>query len=420
MARVKTNFKFLVIAFLVLSISSSLFFLGISVGRAKAQDELESKLEIFLQVLDIVKNDFIERDVDNTKLIYGAIRGLLDSLDDPYTHFVEPKSYKEMKIRMSGSYSGVGIYIGMKDKQLVVISPIDDTPASKAGLKAGDKITSVDGTPTKGMSLEEAVSLIRGPKGSTVVLGIIRGKAKKEKEYPIVRNVIKIKSVKVEMLEDDIGYIKLSTFEKEKAAYEMKQALLNMDGKGAKGLILDVRGNGGGLLENALQISDMFMDKGVIVSTVDRYGDKESITASRGTIWDKPVVMLIDGSSASASEILAGALRDNDLATLVGTKTFGKASVQNVRQLDDGSAVLITVAKYLTPDGSDISKKGIEPDVLVEVPTVEAEAVEEEDMENMEETEEEDIQLNKAIDVLKEKIGKKTTGSSGFWKWDGF
>ncbi len=412
----KGNRKFIITAVFLGFIMIAVFFLGISMERAKAEDELESKLEVFLQVLDIVKNDYIERDLDNTELIYGAIRGLLDSLDDPYTHFVEPKSYKEMKLRMSGSYSGVGIYIGMKEKQLVVISPIEDTPAAEAGLKAGDKIVAVDGTSTKDMSLEEAVSLIRGPKGTTVTLGIIRGKAKKPKDYPIVRDVIKIKSVKTKMLEDEIAYIKLNTFEKEKAAEEMRSAILDMND--AKGLILDLRGNGGGLLENAIVIADMFMDKGVIVYTVDRMGERESITASRGIIWNKPVVMLVNGASASASEILAGALRDNNIATLVGTHTFGKASVQNVRNLDDGSAVLITVAKYLTPNGSDISKKGINPDILVEVPTGEAEEDLEDELED--EEEEEDIQLNKAIKVLKEKIEKAGVSSSRFWKWQGF
>jgi len=412
MHKFKMRTRFIIIAVLVLSISVALFILGMGIEKVKAQDELESKLEIFLQVLDIVRNDYIESDLDNTKLIYGAIRGLLDSLDDPYTHFMEPKSYKEMRIRMAGSYSGVGIYIGMKDKQLVVISPIDDTPASRAGLKAKDKIVSIDGKSTKDMSLEEAVSLIRGPEGTTVVLGIIRGKAKKDKEYPIVRQVIKIKSVKTEMLEGKMGYIKLNTFEKEKAADEMKQALSDIKKNDAKGLILDVRGNGGGLLENAIVIADMFMDKGVIVYTVDRMGERESITASRGTIWEKPMVMLINEASASASEILAGALRDNGIATLVGTHSFGKASVQNVRQLDDGSAVLITVAKYLTPNGLDINKKGIFPDILVEVPTEEVEVEAEEEKEK-----EEDIQLNKAIEVLKEKISKeKVTESLRFWK----
>jgi len=418
MLKFRFDRKALITTVFVVFISAAILLLGISIGGAKAEDELESKLEIFLQVLDIVKHDYIETDVDNTKLIYGAIRGLLDSLDDPYSHFVEPKSYKEMKLRMSGSYSGVGIYIGMKEKQLVVISPIDDTPADKAGLKAHDKIMSIDGTSTKGMTLEEAVSLIRGPKGTTVVLGIIRGKAKKEKEYPVVRDVIKIKSVKTDLLDDEIAYIKLNTFEKEKAASEMKSAILSLKDKGAKGLILDLRGNGGGLLENAIVIADMFLDKGVIVSTVDRLGDKESITASRGTIWEYPVVMLINGSSASASEILAGALRDNNIATLVGTHTFGKASVQNVRTLDDGSAVLITVAKYLTPNGSDINKKGINPDILVEVPTPEAET--DEDFED-EENEEDDIQLDKALEVIKEKISKaQAPKSSKFWKWNGF
>jgi carboxyl-terminal processing protease len=365
------------------------------VSRVVAQGGLEHKLETYLQVLDIVKHDYVEKDVDDQKLVYGSIRGLLGALDDPYTRFVEPKAYQEMKIRMSGSYSGIGIYIGIKKNQLTVIAPIEETPADKAKLKAGDKIVSIDGKSTEDMALEEAVSLIRGPEGTKVVLGIKRRKWKEPKDIKIVRANIKIKPLKAKTLDDNIAYIKLNTFESINSAQEFEKAL--RFSKQADGLIVDLRGNGGGLLQSAIDIGSMFVAKGTIVQTVDREGRKEVIQSTGRVLWRKPTVVLIDGSSASASEILAGALRDNQVATLVGAKTFGKASVQNVRRLNDGSALLITIAKYLTPNGEDINKTGIAPDVELLIPTEEAEA----ELELDEEEEKEDIQLNKAIEVLK-------------------
>lgn len=393
--------KKILILSLIVVIATGIF-LATDVKRARSADDLESKLNIYLQVLDSVKNDYVEKNLDNTKLMYGSIRGLLDSLDDPYSRFLEPSSYKEMKIRLSGSYSGIGIYIGIKDKQLMVISPIKDTPAWKAGLKPKDKILTIEGKPTKDMALDEAVSIIRGPRGSTVTIGIIRGKAKEPREYKILRDKITIKSVETELFKGGIGYIKLNTFENQNASNDMEKAINSMKGKEAKGLIIDMRNNGGGLLQNAIEIGSMFIKDGVIVYTIDRDGKKETISSSGNIIWSRPVVVLINESSASASEILAGALHDNKIAKLVGTRSFGKASVQNVKQLEDGSALLLTIAKYLTPNGTDISKKGIEPDYVVEVPTAESNG------EIPEETKitdyENDIQLIKALDVMNQLI----------------
>lgn len=367
------------------------------VGSVVAQGGLEKKLETYLQVLDIVKHDYVEKDVDDQKLVYGSIRGMLEALKDPYTRFVEPKAYEEMKIRMSGSYSGIGIYIGMKDEQLVVIAPIEDTPAFAAKLKAKDKIMTIDGKNTKDMALEEAVSMIRGKEGTKVILGILRGKWKEAKDFPITRKKIRIAALKYKKLNASIAYIKLNTFENLDSAKEFEKAL--RQAKDMAGLIIDVRGNGGGLLQNAIEIGSMFIDRGTIVQTVDREGQKEQLESSGRVIWRKPTVMLINESSASASEILAGALRDNKIATLVGSKTFGKASVQNVRRLNDGSAVLVTIAKYLTPNGEDITKKGISPEVEVLIPTREAE-----EAALPEDEEESDLQLNKAIELLKSMI----------------
>ncbi len=391
--------KRLVLGLIILAIGFSI------VGRGAAQSGLERELETYLQVLDIIKHDYVEKNVDDQKLVYGSIRGMLSALDDPYTRFVEPKSYKEMKIRMSGSYSGIGIYIGIKNDQLTVISPIDGTPADQAKLKAGDKIVTVDGKSTKDMALEEAVSLIRGPQGTKVILGILRKKWKEPKDYAITRANIKIEPVKTKVLNGNIAYIKLNTFENLNSAREFEKAL--RQNRTAAGLIIDLRGNGGGLLQAAIDIGSMFIDRGVIVQTVDREGRKEQLESTGRVLWRKPTVVLINEASASASEILAGALRDNSVATVVGSHSFGKASVQNVRRLNDGSALLVTIAKYLTPNGEYINKKGIMPDVEILVPTDEAEVTLEIEKEI---DDADDIQLQKAIEVLESMIKTGTGG----------
>lgn len=381
----------------ILLISVTAFF----IGKVVAQGEFERKFEVYLQALDLVRNEYVDKSVDNQKLVYGSIRGMLESLDDPYTRFLEPQPYKEMKIRMSGQYFGIGIYIGMKDNQLAVISPIDGTPADKAGLRAGDRIIKIEDKDTKHMALDEAVSLIRGPQGSKVKLAIWRKGWKDTKDYSLSREKIVIKSVVVKRYEPNILYIKLNTFENMNAAREFEKAL--RENRDSDGLIIDVRGNGGGLLQMAIEIGSMFIPNGTIVQTVDREGKRELLESTGRVIWKKPVVMLINESSASASEILAGALRDHKVATLVGEHSFGKASVQNVRQLQDGSALLLTIAKYQTPNGEDIHKRGISAEVVVSIPTVEAD-----DLEMPEKSKNGylDAQLKKAIEVLKEKIAK--------------
>ncbi|MCX5726711.1 MAG: S41 family peptidase, partial [Candidatus Saganbacteria bacterium] len=245
-------------------------------------------------------------------------------------------------------------------------------------------------------------SLIKGKPGTVVKLGILRGNGKEPKTYEIVRAKITIKAVERKSVAPDIGYIKLVTFEQEKAADEMADAIKQVKKENAKALIIDLRDNGGGLLQAAIDIGSMFIKKGVIVYTVDREGERESISSSGKVLWEGPTVVLVNGSSASASEILAGALRDNKMAILVGTHTFGKACVQNVRMLNDGSAILITAKKYLTPNGDDITEKGIAPDVVLEVPEKEGE---EEEAEVVEKPVASDIQLQKAIEIIKGKIG---------------
>jgi carboxyl-terminal processing protease len=391
------NRRFL-IATAVFLLFAAIFFTG-RLTRVSATDELERKLEIYLRALEVVQSEYLEKDVSPSKLIYGSIKGMLESLDDPYTRFMEPSAFKEMNIRMSGSYSGIGIYIGVREKQIVVVSPISDTPAAKAGLKSLDKVLSIDGKITKDMALDEAVGLIRGHSGTTVKLNILRTGWKEPKEFPIVREKIVIKSVESKSMDKGIYYIKLNTFENQNAPQEMRKAINQAKASKAKGIILDLRNNGGGLLRIAIDVGSMFIEDGVIVYTVDREGRRETLSSSGDIIWDRPLVVLVNEASASASEILAGALQDNKAATLVGTHTFGKACVQNVRELDDGSAILITVAKYYTPNGRDITKTGIQPDVSIEalaIPTEEAET-------EITIPEEEDVQLKKAIEVLKNK-----------------
>jgi carboxyl-terminal processing protease len=275
------------------------------------------------------------------------------------------------------------------------------------GLKAGDAILKIDDKDTKDMALEEAVSLIRGPQGSKVKISALRKGWKEAKDFAITREKIVIKSVVAKLLNNGIAYIKLNTFENLAAAREFEKALRSA--RDADGLIIDVRGNGGGLLQNAVDIGSMFIaTPGMIVQTVDREGRREQLESTGRVLWTKPVVLLINESSASASEILAGALRDNKVATLVGMHSFGKASVQNVRQLNDGSAVLLTIAKYLTPNGEDITKRGISAEVVVPVPTAEAEVEADDSLPD----ETRDVQLQKAISILKGKIMERA-GAQG-------
>jgi len=317
-----------------------------------------------------------------------AIETMLASLNDPYTRYLDIEEFKEENDSIKGSLKGIGVQIGVKDDKLTVIAPIEDTPAAKAGLQSNDLIIKIDAYSTKGMSVKEAADKIRGPEGTFVKLVIKRGTV--EKEYNIQRQNIILKSVSTIPLNDmkvpaNMGYIRLSTFINKNAAQEVADALEKFKTK--NGYILDLRSNPGGLLTNAIVISDMFLNGGKIVSTVDRDGYKETQKASTNFLTDKPLVVLINSGSASASEILSGALKDNNRATLVGTKTFGKGVVQEINRLADGSGVNITTQKYLTPNGTDIHKKGIAPDVEVKMT--------EEDI-----TKKRDPQLIKAEEIL--------------------
>lgn len=293
---------------------------------------------------------------------YMAINTMVSSLNDNYTHFLPPKDAKEQNMRIDSRLFGVGIQVGLKDNILTVISPIEGSPAAKAGLRALDKIIEINHEPTVNMALENSVDKIRGPKGTPVTLTILRQHTKRS--YTLVRDEIVLKSVFTETLSNpQVAYIRLSTFMSQDAPQEMLAALHKQSK--AKALILDLRGNNGGLLSNALDIADMFLKKGAIVSVVGRGGESKTFVSQPDQVFAGPMVLLVDEGSASASEILAGALKDNHRAVLIGSTTFGKGLVQKINTLSDGSELNLTISKYLTPGGHDIHKVGILPNIAI-------------------------------------------------------
>ena len=322
---------------------------------------------------------------------YVAIETMVASLNDPYTKFLDPKEFNEETTSIKGSLKGIGIQIGVQDGKLTVIAPIEDTPAEKAGLMAGDEILSIDGKSTKGITVDKAAEQIRGEEGTSVTL-VVKRKDQEPKSYTITRAEIEIKSISQKVPESvkmpkDIVYIRLSSFISRNASKEFSDILAkNPD---TKAVIVDLRSNPGGLLSNAIYISDMFLNGGAIVSTVDRDGYKETQKASRGVLTTKPLVVLIDKGSASASEIFSGAIKDNKRGVIVGTQSFGKGLVQEINKLPNSSGINITIQKYLTPNGTDIHKKGITPDVVIELS--------EDDVKNKN-----DVQLKKAIEVAQQ------------------
>ena len=316
-----------------------------------------------------VRLDYLNRTYTDKESAYVAVREMLEQLDDPYTRFMDPDEFKNMQVETSGELTGVGIQISKEEEteDIVVVSPIEATPAYEAGLLSGDIITSIDGNSTEGMELNDAVNLIRGPVNSSVVLSVDReGKAL---DFELTRARIEIHPVRYSVKdspEGSVGYIRLNQFSNNAAA-EMKDAIEALEARDVTGYVLDLRSNPGGLLFSSIEIAKMWIEEGTIVSTVDRNAVSSEEVAHDEALTNKPLVVLVDGGSASASEILSGALQDNDRAVLVGTKTFGKGLVQSVRGLTDGSGIAVTIAKYLTPSGRDINKLGIEPDYVVEL-----------------------------------------------------
>ena len=325
---------------------------------------------------------------------YVAINTMLASLNDRYTRFLTPSEFTEEKNAIKASLFGIGVQIGLRDGKILVISPIEDTPGEKAGLLAEDEILSINGVSTKDMTIEKAADSIRGEKGTTVEL-LIKRKGEPNKLYKIVRDEIKIKSISLKgpenfKFDDKVGYIRLSSFMGRNVGLDFKNAMNQYKDK--EGIILDLRANTGGLLNNAIYIADLFLDDEIIVSTVDRDGYKDTSRSTRRYSSEQPLVVLINGGSASASEILSGALKDNQRAILIGENTFGKGLVQEVKSLlPFGAGLNITIQKYLTPNGTDINKKGIAPDIEVKLTELNIK-------------DKADVQLKKAQEVLLQMI----------------
>ena len=317
-----------------------------------------------------LRKEFLAKKYSDNNEAYDAIRDMLSNLDDPYTRFLDPKEFNQMRIDTSGELTGVGIQI-VKDKEsdsLIIISPIEGTPAYEAGIKAKDKILSIDNVSTKGLNIEDAVKLIRGRRGTKVKLEILRNGNSFYKS--LLRERIELKSVtsKINETKDGllIGYVRLKQFNAN-ASREMKDTLKDLEIKKVSGYVLDLRSNPGGLLESSIDISRQFIDKGIIVSTLSKDGLRETKRGNGKALTKKPLIVLVNEGSASASEIVSGAIRDNNRGKLVGKKTFGKGLVQSMRTLVDGSGLTVTVAKYLTPNGTDINKFGITPDIEVKM-----------------------------------------------------
>ncbi len=340
---------------------------GSRLHRVRADiDSTYEKLKILADVLAIVERNYVEP-VKVNNLIHGAINGMLETLD-PHSSFMTPEVYKEMQTETRGSFGGIGFEITIRDKVLTVVAPIEDTPAHRAGIQSGDQILRINGKSTKGMSLMDAVKLMRGPEGTQVTITIMRSGFTEPKDITLTRAIIPIRSVRYKMLEEGFGYIKINQFI-EKTHADMVKALEKLEGKEGtlKGLILDLRNDPGGLLDQAVKVADEFLESGLIVYTEGRVeAQKMKFFAQKKTkVRDYPMIVLVNGGSASASEIVAGALQDHGRAVILGTPTFGKGSVQTIIPLEDGSAVRLTTARYYTPNGRSIQAQGITPDIIV-------------------------------------------------------
>lgn len=339
----------------------------------------------FFRAMQIIKSRYVE-DVPGSTLMNGAIKGMVNSLGDPHSIYMDAKMYKEFMIETEGSFGGVGIVVGVKDKMLTVVSPIEGTPGDKAGIKSGDRILKIDGQDTKEMALDQAVSKIRGPEGSQVVLTISR-ENEAPKDYTLTRSNIQIKTVSGKMLPDNIGYIRISMFN-ENTANDFIRRYQELEKEGMKGTVLDLRDNPGGLLEESVKVAGKLVPKGPVVSVVTKDGRRE-VHNSNLEMVKYPLTVLVNGGSASASEIVAGAVQDTGSGTLVGTKTYGKGSVQTLLRLGN-DAVKLTIAKYLTPADRSINGIGIEPDIKVELTDSRQGG--------------KDVQLDKAVEIIKTRI----------------
>tara|TARA_B100000614_G_scaffold229943_1_gene222754 strand:+ start:105 stop:1250 length:1146 start_codon:yes stop_codon:yes gene_type:complete len=354
-----------------------------------SENELYEKIDVFGEVLEKINKEYVD-EINQSDSMDSAINGLLQSLD-PYSGYMSPEIFNEMQTETSGEFGGLGIEVTMESGVVKVISPIDDTPASKAGIKAGDYIVKINDTQVQGKSLSEAVELMRGPVGSSIELTIRRRGEKKALTFNVTREIIQIKSVKAELLEKNIGYIRLTSFNENSAGQIKKEINKFEKNKNLKSYILDLRNNPGGLLSQAIKISDFFLDNGEIVSTKSRQqSENRKWFAKKGDLTKgKTILVLINYGSASASEIVAGALKDHKRAILIGENSYGKGSVQSIIPLKNKGAIRLTVAKYYLPSGKSISEVGVSPDIEID-----------EESDDFKIKTETDNQLNYAIKLL--------------------
>jgi carboxyl-terminal processing protease len=414
MFRNRNGIKF---ALLVVTVATLILVIGFgSQYRCAAEGESGyESIQLFTDVLKIVQSNYVE-EVDTKKLVYGAINGMLASLD-PHSSFLPPDMYKEMKIETKGSFGGLGIEISIKDGFLTVISPIEDTPAYRVGIKAGDQILKIEDKLTKDMSITDAVKRMRGPKGTKVTITIMREGFERPKDFTLVRDIIQVKSIKSRTLDNGYGYVRIAQFQ-EKTDEDLIKALTNLkkeNGGSLKGLVLDLRNDPGGLLEQAVKVSDHFISDGLIVYTEGRNQDsKMKFVAQKGNKeLGYPMVILINGGSASASEIVAGALQDHKRAVILGTQSFGKGSVQTIIPLSEDSGLKLTTARYFTPKGRSIQAKGITPDIVVE--NLEITAAEKKDVLNIREK---DLENHFETGPKEEKREKKKEAKQPAFKLD--
>ena len=363
---------FLVLVLLIVSTASGLNN-WIFAGDAEKTYE---NLKLFNEIFNLLRTEYVdESKVEPDRLIQGAVDGMISSLEDPHTDYMPKDIFGELQTETKGEFGGVGIVIGVRNKWITVISPIDDTPAARAGLKAGDKIIAINGESTEGFTTMDAVNLIRGEVGTSLTLSIKREGVEQPLNYTITRGVIKLETVKSTIIDNHIGYFRISQFS-EPTAEALAQQISEIKSEGVDSIILDLRNNPGGLLSSAIEIADMFLEKGTIVSIKGRNKNQNQAYRAheRTFVPDLPLIVLVNKGSASGSEILAGAIKDNKRGVLVGETTFGKGSVQTVRELPGGSGIKITTALYYTPSGTSIHDIGIEPDEVVkEVEVTEAE-----------------------------------------------
>ena len=342
-----------------------LFFLLTFKGIGSAENDIYKKIDLFGEVIEKINKEYVE-EINQSESMDSAINGLLQSLD-PYSSYMSPEIFNEMQTETSGKFGGLGIEVGMESGVVKVISPIDDTPASRAGIKAGDYIVKINDTQVQGKSLSEAVDLMRGPVGSGIELTVRRRGEKKALTFKIVREIIQIQSVKSELVEENIGYLRLTSFN-ENSGKQIKKKINEFENKKkVKSYILDLRNNPGGLLSQAIEISDFFLDNGEIVSTKSRkVSENRKWFAKKGDLTNgKTLLVLINYGSASASEIVAGALKDHKRAIILGENSYGKGSVQSIIPLKNDGAIRLTVAKYYLPSGKSISEVGVSPDIEI-------------------------------------------------------